>query len=61
MSSPTPYIEANLILAQQSGDTDAVSVGIEQLLPGERAQLAEACDRLASALRARDGVTREWL
>ena len=52
----TPYVEANLILAEQNNDEETVDAGIEYLLPNERRELAEACDRLASKLRIRDGV-----
>ncbi|MFD7161217.1 hypothetical protein ACFV9C_41995 [Kribbella sp. NPDC059898] len=54
--SETPYIEANLILAEQRGDDDVVDQMIDDLLPGERRELVEACDRLARKLRIRDGL-----
>jgi hypothetical protein len=52
----TPYIEANLILAEQAGDTELVDTMIDELYPNERVELAAACSQLASKLRLRDGI-----
>lgn len=49
---PTPYLEANLVLAEQQRDDSQVEALLMELLPGERAELAEACYRLAQKLRA---------
>jgi hypothetical protein len=54
---PTPYLEANLVLAEQQRDDSQVEALLAELLPNERIELAEACYRLARKLRASDSVT----
>lgn len=51
MTGPTPFIEANALLAMQEGDRGEAYRLVTQLLPAERAGLAEACDRLARQCR----------
>jgi len=44
---PTNFIESNALLAVQAGDVDeARRLVRDELLPGERAELARACDIL---------------
>lgn len=43
----TPFIEANAILAMQQGDLEEVRRLVQELLPGERRELAAAATNLA--------------
>jgi hypothetical protein len=61
LESPTNFIEANALLAMQSGDETEANECLEQLLPGELRELAEAASRLAydarRMMRAKYGVS----
>ena len=48
MKDPTPFIEANALLALQRDDHEEAVRQVEQLLPGERAGLAHSCSNLAN-------------
>lgn len=50
MSGPTKFIEANAILAAQSGDDEAVEEAILKLYPAERRDLRRAAFKLIQAL-----------
>lgn len=50
----TPYIEANIVLAFQAGEVAEALDLIRKLLPGERVELAEACEQAAGYLRDRN-------
>jgi hypothetical protein len=46
----SPFVEAQLIIAAQEGDRDAMDRTIAEMLPNERTVLALACELLISAL-----------
>lgn len=47
MASPTPYLEANALLALQAGEHDEAWRALGEMLPGELRVLAEASRGLA--------------
>jgi hypothetical protein len=47
MTQPTPFIEANIVLAAQERDYAEAKVLLAQMLPGEKVTLGAACAWIA--------------
>lgn len=48
MNNPTPFTEANALLAVQIGDLEEAQRLVESMLPNELRELAIACENLAA-------------
>ncbi|MEV0382358.1 hypothetical protein [Nonomuraea sp. NPDC050643] len=56
MSYGTKFAETEALLAAQMGDKETLRELVEEMLPGERADLHRACGLLADEINRIDGL-----